>query len=157
MEISLKSLIGLIKKILKRAVKDKRLKRWKQMMNSFTWTLRYLLGVETAISDWLSRHIKEDSQVRKIHRSEAVVAAITKDKIDRIVIYAIHKNLFRPGKKKLYQMFKGLQEARGVSSNLYIYSFLVISLCRKLAAGMEVNGTTIKTSDTIASSFKFSK
>jgi hypothetical protein len=100
MEISLRSLIGLIKKILKRAVKDKRLKRWKQLMNSFTWTLRYLLGVKTAISDWLSRHIKEDSQVRKIHRSEAVVAAIIKDKIDRIVIYAIHKNLFSPGIKK---------------------------------------------------------
>jgi hypothetical protein len=119
-EISLRCLIGLIKKIMKRAIKDKRLKRWKQLMNSFTWTLRYLLGVETAVSDWLSRLIKEDSQVRKIHWSEAVAAVITKIKLIELLSMLFIKTCFVLGKKKLYQMFKGLQEARGVSSNLYI-------------------------------------
>jgi hypothetical protein len=68
-------------------VREKKLNRRKQVINSFTWTLQYLLGVEIAISDLLSGLIKEDSKVRKIHLSKVVVSAITEDKIDRIFMH----------------------------------------------------------------------
>jgi hypothetical protein len=33
------------------SVKRERINRWKQIMNSFTWTLRYLPGAENEMAD----------------------------------------------------------------------------------------------------------
>jgi hypothetical protein len=104
-------------------VREKKLNRRKQVINSFTWTLQYLLGVEIAISDLLSGLIKEDSKVRKIHLSKVVVSAITEIKLIEFLCI-LHKNFFRPWKKKTTKSLKVLRKREEYGS---IYIHLVFS------------------------------
>jgi hypothetical protein len=118
-EFDHRRLTGFLKRISKMTVRRKKLNRWKQVMNSFTWTSRYLLGVE------LHYPICSQGSLQRIFKFARFVGFPSKIKLIEYLCILFMKTCFVLGKKSFTQCLKVFRK-REEDRPTYIY--IVFSL-----------------------------